>query len=104
MRAREVIDVRRQRQRAAMAAETLTARARVGAAIGAILLIVTSGGVAMNMLRHVHRRSGGSGLRAVHHLFARVRAAHAEQRENTNEKKATQNRHERKTTRDEWTS
>jgi hypothetical protein len=51
---------------------------------------------AMSALHSRRVRDMADVIRAMRHLFARTRAAHAEQRKHANEKEATQNRHEQK--------
>jgi hypothetical protein len=80
------IDTGFERGRPAVQAATRAATARV---MGTAAVIDA---VAMGVLRDV---ANGHCLRLLRHLFARARAAHAEQRKHANEKEATQNAHQK---------
>jgi hypothetical protein len=78
------IDTGFERGRPAMQATTHTATARVMRAAAVI------DAAAMGVLRDV---ANGNCLRLLRHLFARARAAHAEQRKHANKNQSTQKAH-----------
>jgi hypothetical protein len=84
------IDTGFERGRPAVQTAAHTATARVMSAAGVV------NAAAMNSALHRWRvHDMADGMRAVRHLFARARAAHAEQRKHANEKEATQNAHQK---------